>query len=229
MITATVDTCWNRTGISGDGSCPELKSYVHCRNCPVFSSAGRRLLDCAAPKDYVKDWTNLLAVEKENVSAGRESAVIFRLGPEWLALPVHLFKEVMPMRVIHRLPHKSNGILLGMANIRGELQLCVSLKRILGIEEGSPDESGGDGDRSRISYRRLVVVEKEPDQWVIPVDEIQGVQRFERADLGKVPATIAKAAVKFTSGMLSSQGRSVGLLDDELLFYTLRHSALAQE
>ena len=32
------DDCWNRIGISGDRSCPELVQHVLCRNCPVFEA-----------------------------------------------------------------------------------------------------------------------------------------------------------------------------------------------
>ena len=35
----TVDDCWNRIGVSGDRSCPELQAHLHCRNCSVSSSA----------------------------------------------------------------------------------------------------------------------------------------------------------------------------------------------
>jgi chemotaxis-related protein WspD len=171
----------------------------------------------------VSDWTNLLAHEKEDLSAGKESAVIFRLGREWLALPVHLFKEVTPVRVIHRLPHRTSGILLGIVNMRGEIRLCVSLKVILGIDDEPEEPAEG----SRI-YKRMAVVEKERDQWVIPVDEIHGIHRYNRAELMKVPVTIAKATVKFTGGMLPWQGKSVGFLDDELLFYSMRRSAVSE-
>src|SRR4029077_5730556 len=34
MPALVVDDCWNRIGVRGDASCPELKHHVHCRNCP---------------------------------------------------------------------------------------------------------------------------------------------------------------------------------------------------
>ncbi len=170
----------------------------------------------------MSDWTGFLAREKEEHAEGKASAVIFRLGAEWLALRTKRFKEISPIRAIHRLPHRNSSVLLGMVNVRGEIMLCVSLKSVLGIE----DETGGALESSRV-YKRMAVVEKERDQWVVPVDEIHGIQRFEDSALGKVPVTVAKSAVKFTCGMLSWQEKSVGLLDDELLFYSLKRSALA--
>lgn len=222
MASPTINPCWSRTGVTGDGSCPDLALHVHCRNCPAFSAAGRKLLDCQAPAGYLSDWTGFLAKEKEEHAEGKASAVIFRLGPEWLALRTQRFREISPVRAIHRLPHRNSSVLLGMVNVRGEIMLCVSLKSVLGIE----DETGEALESSRV-YRRMAVVEKERDQWVVPVDEIHGIQRFDDTGLGKVPVTVAKSAVKFTCGMLSWQEKSVGLLDDELLFYSLKRSALA--
>ena len=37
---------------------------------------------------------------------------------------------------------------------------------------------------SRI-YKRMAVVEKERDQWVIPIDEIHGIHRYNHAELGR--------------------------------------------
>src|SRR2546422_1979826 len=37
--------------------------------------------------------------------------------------------EVAERRVIHSLPHRRTGIVLGVVNVRGELLVCVSLGR----------------------------------------------------------------------------------------------------
>src|SRR5437588_4360 len=39
-----IDDCWNRIGIGGDRTCPELAVHIHCRSCPVFSAAARRVV-----------------------------------------------------------------------------------------------------------------------------------------------------------------------------------------
>jgi chemotaxis-related protein WspD len=215
--------CWSRIGISGDGSCSQLVDHVHCRNCPEFASAGRKLLDCRAPAGYVSEWTRLLAQGKTAQAARTETVLVFRLGPEWLALSVRRLKEITPMRVLHRLPHRASGVLLGLANIRGEIHLCVSLKEILGIKDDSEDACVNPN-----AYRRMAVLEKDKDRWVTPVDEIHGTVRFDPSVLRKVPVTVAKAAVRFTRGMLPWQEKFIGLLDDELLFYALKRSALSK-
>ena len=55
------DDCWNKIGISGDQSCPELKTFIHCRNCPVFAAAARTFFDRAAPEGYLAEWSRWLA------------------------------------------------------------------------------------------------------------------------------------------------------------------------
>ena len=45
VAAAAVNACWDRIGVQGDASCPELKQHVHCRNCPVYSAGAMQLLD----------------------------------------------------------------------------------------------------------------------------------------------------------------------------------------
>jgi len=217
-----IDACWSRVGVSGDKTCPELKRVIHCRNCPVYSAGGRGLLDRAAPQGYLDEWTGVLAREKEERPQDTASAVIFRLGGEWLALATGVFKEMTEVRVIHRLPHRSNDILLGIVNIGGEIQLCVSLAGLLGLE---PSEDA-DADARHGVYRRMAVVERERERWVFGVDEVHGIHRFRAGDLERAPVTVSRAASTYTKGMISWQGRSVGFLDDELLFYSLKRNLL---
>src|SRR5690348_1829413 len=86
--------CWNRIGVRGDSSCPELERHVHCRNCPVYSSAATRLLDAQLPAGHLEEWTAHVARRPETAAAAVQSVVIFRLGAEWLALPTGVFREV---------------------------------------------------------------------------------------------------------------------------------------
>lgn len=107
------NNCWNQIGVQGDRSCSELKTHIHCRNCPVYSTAGRQLLERETEVGYVSEWTQVLAQEKvtatpQFTAAGSLSVAIFRLGKEWLALPAQLFKEVTSPCPIRTLPHRSN-------------------------------------------------------------------------------------------------------------------------
>ena len=220
--------CWTSIGVEGDRSCSELKTFTHCRNCPVYSTTGRNLLEREAPPDYVAEWTQLLAQTKVEAKKQQSSltqtqaVIIFRLCLEWLALPASLFKEVTQVSTIHRLPHRSSSILLGVTNIRGELQMCISLSAFLGVETAAISQEH----ISLSVYRRMLIVEKEGNTWVFPVDEIYGVYRLTPDELRKVPANVAKSTNTYTKSIISWQSKNVVYLDDELLFYTLKKNLL---
>ncbi|MFM9961437.1 MAG: chemotaxis protein CheW [Planctomycetaceae bacterium] len=126
--------CWNQIGVTGDRSCPELQKHVHCRNCPVFTAAGQRLFEREPPAVYLAEWTKRLAEPEVVAERDTISVLIFRVGEEWLAFDIGLLVEIAEPRPIHTLPQRSNEILAGLVNIRGELELCVSLGGLLGIE-----------------------------------------------------------------------------------------------
>ena len=63
--------CWSHIGVSGDRTCPELSSFIHCRNCPVFAAAARTFFDRPAPEGYLAGWSRWLAGSVEQ-DAGEE-------------------------------------------------------------------------------------------------------------------------------------------------------------
>src|SRR5918996_2892704 len=81
-----VNDCWNRIGVHGDVSCPELEQHVHCRNCPVYSAGAMVLLDGDLPANYLSDWASHFAQPEEAAELDTQSVVFFRIGAEWLAL-----------------------------------------------------------------------------------------------------------------------------------------------
>lgn len=218
--TPSVASCWNTIGVRGDRSCPELDVHVHCRNCPVYSGAAAALLDRPAPAEFTIDRTRHFEAPKAVDERETQSVVIFRSGREWFALPTPVIAEVAERRVIHSLPHRRAGIVLGVVNVRGELLVCVSLGRLLGLE--SPGESIPGVHRT--GHERFLVVRGDGMRVVLPVDEVSGVQRFHARELKEVPTTVSKAATAHSRAVLSWSGHVVGLLDDHLLFRTLHRS-----
>lgn len=212
---ANAMSCWKRIGTWGDRSCGELREQVHCRNCPVYAAGAARLLDVEVSADYLAEQTRRYAQAKSVTRPGAQSVVVFRLGAEWLALPTALFSEIAPLRPIHSLPHRRDRIVTGVANVRGELLVCVSLGAALGL---------GTADASPAAGARLAVIAREGDRFVFVADEIAGLRRFDEDQLTPAPATLAHAQATYTRGLLEWQGRAVGILDDQLLFYTLNHS-----
>jgi chemotaxis-related protein WspD len=217
--------CWNQIGVWGDQTCPELQAVVHCHNCPVFASASRRFLDAPSPDGYVEEWTERLIAPSEEAATDLESVLIFRLAEEWLALPVQVLIEVTLPRAIHRIPHRT-GLLAGIVNIRGELHLCIHLAQLLGIKPNGASarpSSGTNGAAAQATLcQALIVVEREGNRWVFPVDQVDQVYRFSTAELTATPPTLARAAGRLTKGVFAWQERSIGYLDDARLFQVLR-------
>jgi chemotaxis-related protein WspD len=216
-LSAPVGDCWNRIGISGDRSCPELIAFIHCRNCPVFASAARTFFDRDAPEDYLAEWAGLLAGPQTNAPAEAESTsvVIFRLCDEWLALATKIVVEVTAVRPVHRIPHRSNAIVAGLTNLRGQLYLCASLHGLLGLPAPAAGEAHGD-------RPRMIVIRLGHESWVFPAEEVLGVQRVTRDQLRAVPSTLANPAISFSQAVIVSDGKSIGFLDEQRVFSGLR-------
>jgi chemotaxis-related protein WspD len=212
-----LNDCWNRIGVRGDRSCPQLPQHVHCRNCPVFMAAAAELLNGELMAGHVDDATQHFAQPKVAEQPGTQSVIIFRVGDEWWAFPTALLNAVVECRAIHTLPHQRSDMVLGVAAVRGELLVCVSLERALGLEHSAEKKR----DRHRLIQPRLLVLAHEGNRVVVPVDEVHGTHRFHPQQLNPVPATVAKASATYTKAILPWEQKSVGLLDEQLLFYTL--------
>lgn len=218
-----LDPCWNRIGVHGDSTCQELLQHVHCRNCPVYSSAALQLLDRARVHDLAAT-TRLFAADKQEQERGASSAFLFRVGPEWLAIATAVLDEVADLRSIHSLPHRRSGVVLGLANVRGELLVCVSLAQLLGIEAGGAGEPQQHLRERRVAQRRLLVVRERGLRLAFPVDEVHGTHRYGEHELNPVPSTVARASASYSRAVLQWDGHTVGLIDDELLFHSLNRN-----
>ena len=246
---APIDDCWNRIGVRGDGSCPRLAGYIHCRNCPVHDAAAARVLDREQSADAVIGREDVLprqTAQSLSEYASREadatSWLVFRIGDEWLGLPTTIFQQVAQLRPIHSLPHRRHRAVLGVVNVRGRLLVCASLARLFGIasavgQDGRrlEQQSGLQGVDAR-DLARLLVVEPGGEAAerdgaanlgnpiVFPVDAVDGVHRFARADFQAVPATIASMSASHAVAVTAWKGVTVGLLDAAKLFETLNRS-----
>ncbi|MEI7728817.1 MAG: chemotaxis protein CheW [Verrucomicrobiota bacterium] len=215
-----ITTCWKHIGVWGDGSCKNLPTYAHCRNCPDYRRAAAALLDREPPPGYYEDWTQRVAQPRQPRLTGTKPVVIFRLGGEWLALPTTSFQEVAELRPVHSLPHRADTIVKGLINIRGELLICISLAALLGLET-APEPAAK---KSRSAHQRLLVATHQTGRVVFPVTEVHGSRRYHPDDLKPLPSTVALTTARYSIGLLAWQQHLVGVLDAELLFYTLNRS-----
>jgi chemotaxis-related protein WspD len=215
-LIAPVGDCWNRIGVHGDRTCPALEEHIHCRNCPVFAEAARHFFDRRAPEGYLAEWAELLGQPSEAASGDDAALLIFRLGSEWLAMSLSFVSEVTAPRPVHKVPHRSNGVLAGLVSLRGQLQLCVSLHHLLGVTPADPAVDS-------TPNPRLVVIRKGGVLWAFPAEEVAGVHRVARADLQKVPSMLANPLGGFGRAVFGwDGGRSVDVLDEPRVFEALR-------
>ena len=223
---AMLDDCWNRIGVRGDRSCAELLRHIHCRNCPVFSEAARTLLDVPAPAGSGRISTEHFARPAHSepeyaVGADTESVIVFRLRAEWHAIRTAVCLEIADLRPIHSLPHRRSGAVLGVANVRGALLVCISLPLILGVT-AQPDPKPAQSRRAAVP--RLLVARSTGGTVIFPVDEVQGTERIRAQDLKDVPATIARAKATYTRAVIARDDKTVGLLDEQVLFHAVEQA-----
>jgi len=212
------EDCWSRIGDAGDGSCSELAKFIRCRNCPVHAKAAADLLDRALAPEYRREWTEHFAQAKKPAAPAKISSVLFRIQSEWLALPTQVFQEIAENRLIHSVPHRRQGVVLGLANIRGELLICACLGRLLGLQSPAQPEN------LRATGHRLLVVRWDADRFVFPVDEVQGIHRFQAQELREPPTSTARANPAYTKGIFLWRQQSVGFLHPERLFAALNRN-----
>ena len=186
----------------------------------VYSSAAAQLLGAELPQDYLARWTKHFSSEQKVEHREMQAALIFRIGAEWLALsPVNL-QEIAEGRPIHSLPRGRSSSLLGLANIRGELLVCVALDRVLGLGKMGLEKPNA----KQTLDRRMVVAGREDARFVFPVEEVHGIHWFDQKELKGVPSTVEKARATYIRGILLWQNKSVGCLNDQFLFDMLDRS-----
>jgi chemotaxis-related protein WspD len=201
--------CWKRIGVWGHEvpRCPVLEQVIHCRNCPIFTAAGRDVLNGAAPPGYLEDWTRTLAQASTTRSTQAESVIVFRVAEERLALPTGWMHVVMPMRPVHLLPHRSNSVLLGVTNVQGRLQVCLSMEGLLGLPAADRD-----------AYRFLLVFGRQDERFGLPVVDVVGLTRYDKAAVNE---TRIGSHVRFVQGIVEFQGQPTGLLDPDAVSQAL--------
>lgn len=159
------------------------------------------LFDRAPPPGHLEDWTRHLEVAPPEAPEAWLAVLVFRLGREWWALELPHCLEVLAPGRSHSLPHPRPDVLLGVAGVRGRLDLLVSLGPLLG---GSAAER--------------------PEHWVVfgtglatrfvtPVDRVEGTLALDPGTLQAPPPGAAHLA-----GIWREADRSIALLSlDSLL------------
>lgn len=202
------DDCWRRIGVAGDRSCAELERQVHCRNCGVYAAAAQRNLQRPVEQGYRDAWARALALPEPAPAFTDAAAMVFRIGAEWLAVPVALASSVAPPAPVHRLPHRANGALLGVVNVGGRVLPAVSLAALLGI-----DTAGVPAPDGRHVFERLLVLALASQCVALPVAEMHGILRHASKAMRAPAATLGHLPSPLLAGVIAGGAIEAGLLD----------------
>lgn len=157
----------------------------------------------------LRELTDRVAAPLQDRRSSTESAFVFRVRDEWFALPMLTCERALHDCIIHSIPHRRGGVLLGIGNVEGDLLPVVSLASLLGAHGVAATTTG-----------RVLILGWKQRRVAAPVEEIHGVHRYHPDDVQPLPATHSTDAA-FTIGLLSWRSHSVGLLDPERVFDSL--------
>ncbi len=170
-------------------------------------SEGRAIDDA-----YLDEWAEHFRAPLVATELADASAVAFRVGAEWLALPTPMLLRVAPHVVPHRVPHRTARALRGIVNVGGQLYPCVALADLLDI-----DADGGSARTGRHTFARLLLVQWEGRAYALPVADLHGIVRYAGARVQPPAATINKGTQRYLAGVVAEGDLRIGLLDAALL------------
>jgi chemotaxis-related protein WspD len=177
----------------------------------MISHASR--LDRPVQQEEIDSATAYYAAPPERGDVATSSCFVFRIGKEWLALPIAMLDEVVGTRATHALPHRRGPVKVGLVSVRGDIIVHVSLAGLLGI--------AGDGEvepDARSTPRvapRIVVLAVPAGRIAVSVDEIAGFQSYNPEAARSVPSTLSQAHHSHAVAIFNAGERVIGLLDGE--------------
>jgi chemotaxis-related protein WspD len=172
----------------------------------------QRSTDGAVDDTYLLEWAEHFRAPLASSEVADASAVAFRIGAEWLALPTPMLLRVAPHVLPHRVPHRSARGLRGIVNVGGQLYPSIALADLLGI-----DADGGSARAGRHTFARLLLVRWEERAFALPVADLHGIVRYAGSRVQPPAATINKGVQRYLSGVLAEGELRIGLLDVALL------------
>lgn len=130
------------------------------------------------------------------------SVLAVRVGGELFAIPSVDVAKVVPPARVHRVPHRSNDVLRGIANHDGELLMCMSLEAALGIARAD--------ERAKPA---LVVIGDLRDRWAFEVDEVVGVLDVAEGASREAPVTVTASRNGCVARLAGTESGEAALLD----------------
>jgi chemotaxis signal transduction protein len=162
----------------------------------------RALLDRPLSAQELAANTSAVAARAEARMGRTRSVLAFTVGGERLALEAEDAARVVPLSPVRRVPHRTNAVFAGLANIGGELTLIARAGEALGIAAGA-------------TQTHFIVIGRPGERWAFAVDSVEGVRRVEESRTLPPPATIRHAAdgcTKYLAPIASRTGADAPLV-----------------
>jgi len=141
----------------------------------------RALLDRPLPREEIEENTALVAAQAETRAVRLRSVLVFAIGGEMLALEADETHRVVPCTAVRRVPHRTNNVFLGLANVAGELTPVAALGAALGV--------GGED-----AHTHFIVIGSAGSRWAFGVGHLSGVRRVDEKRIMAAPTTVRHAA-----------------------------------
>lgn len=162
----------------------------------------RALLDRALPEEDLRANTDLIAARGESGAARMRSVLVFDIGEERLGIDAEDSHRVVPCSTVRRVPHRTNEVFAGVANIGGELTLVATAGSALGVVAAA-------------QQTHFVVIGQQGARWAFAVDRVEGVRRIDASATLPPPATVRHAAdgcTKCLAEIPPMDGRANGIV-----------------
>ena len=154
----------------------------------------RALLDRPLSPEELAANTALVSAPAAERAGGTRGLLVFALGAERLGLDAAHAHRVVPISAVRRVPHRTNAVFAGIANIGGELTPVARAGQALGVavtEQAS----------------RFIVIGPPNARWAFAVDSVEGLRRFDPSRTLPPPATVRHAADGCTEALVEIAAR----------------------
>jgi len=164
----------------------------------------RDLLNRDIPPSFIEENTEKYSRQFDKEASEKHSYVVFKLGNLWLALDTKYLFQTFDEKYIHTIPHRSDGFLLGLVNVNGNLELAFDLKKIIDVGRGEP------------IVRRMLEVGNGKLKFVFSTDDIAGIVNVSTDKIEELPDEIARDS--FFKARFFEHNTQVMIIDDEAFF-----------
>lgn len=210
--------CWNSIGVwsSAANRCERLSQVIHCRNCDVFASAGREVLEQTPQSEYITEWQKAVARKENEIDSTLPGVMAFRIGAEWFAISAQSLQEVSEYRIVRRVPHNENKNIAGIVNIGGEVVVCYSLANFLEVD--LPEDIGK-------ASQRMMVVLYSGEKYIFPVSEVMGMTRYGEGDILPLPSTLGEEKTLYIDSVFLHDKKHIAILNIEEICQSIGRTA----